>query len=48
VQHLPPVDEAFAKALGIGGGTVEALRADVRKTSNARSSSGSRRATSRA
>ena len=31
VQHLPPVDEAFAKALGIGGGTVEALRADVRK-----------------
>jgi trigger factor len=30
-QHLPPVDEAFAKALGIGGGTVEALRADVRK-----------------
>ena len=30
-EHLPPVDEAFAKALGIGGGTVEALRADVRK-----------------
>ena len=30
-QHLPPVDESFAKALGIGGGTVEALRADVRK-----------------
>ncbi len=30
-QHLPPVDEALAKALGIGGGTVEALRADVRK-----------------
>ena len=30
-QHLPPVDEVFAKALGIGGGTVEALRADVRK-----------------
>ena len=30
-QHLPPVDETFAKALGIGGGTVEALRADVRK-----------------
>ena len=30
-QHLPAVDEAFAKALGIGGGTVEALRADVRK-----------------
>ena len=30
-QHLPPVDEAFAKALGIGGGTVEALRSDVRK-----------------
>jgi len=30
-QHLPPVDEALAKALGIAGGTVEALRADVRK-----------------
>jgi trigger factor len=29
--HLPEVDEAFAKSLGIGGGTVEALRADVRK-----------------
>ena len=31
VPHLPEVDEAFAKALGIGGGTVEALRADIRK-----------------
>ena len=30
-QHLPEVDEAFAKSLGIGDGTVEALRADVRK-----------------
>ena len=30
-QHLPEVDEALAKALGIAGGTVEALRADVRK-----------------
>jgi trigger factor len=30
-QHLPPVDESLAKALGIAGGTVEALRADVRK-----------------
>jgi trigger factor len=30
-QHLPAVDEQLAKALGIGGGTVEALRADVRK-----------------
>jgi trigger factor len=30
-QHLPPVDESLAKALAIGGGTVEALRADVRK-----------------
>jgi len=29
--HLPPVDESLAKALGIAGGTVEALRADVRK-----------------
>jgi trigger factor len=30
-QHLPEVDEAFAKALGIQDGTVEALRADVKK-----------------
>jgi trigger factor len=30
-QHLPPVDESLAKSLAIGGGTVEALRADVRK-----------------
>lgn len=30
-QHLPEVDEAFAKSLGIAGGTVEALRADVKK-----------------
>ncbi len=31
VQHLPEVDEAFAQSLGIEGGTVEALRADVKK-----------------
>jgi trigger factor len=30
-QHLPAIDESLAKALGIAGGTVEALRADVRK-----------------
>ena len=30
-QELPPVDETLAKSLGIDGGTVEALRADVRK-----------------
>jgi trigger factor len=30
-QHVPAVDETFAKALGIAGGTVDALRADVRK-----------------
>jgi trigger factor len=30
-QHLPTVDEAFAKSLGIAGGTVEALRDDVKK-----------------
>jgi len=30
-QHLPEADEAFAKSLGIAGGTVEALRADVKK-----------------
>lgn len=29
--HLPEVDDAFAKALGIKEGTVEALRIDVRK-----------------
>ncbi len=29
--HLPTVDDAFAKALGIKDGTVEALRADVKK-----------------
>ncbi len=31
VQHLPAVDDAFAKALGIKEATVDALRADVRK-----------------
>jgi trigger factor len=31
VQNLPVVDEALAKSLGIKEGTVEALRADVRK-----------------
>ncbi len=30
-QQLPAVDESLAKALGIEGGTVQALRADVRK-----------------
>jgi trigger factor len=30
-QSLPVVDEAFSKSLGIAGGTVEALRADVKK-----------------
>ena len=34
-QHLPEVNDAFAKSLGIGGGgadaTVDALRADVKK-----------------
>jgi trigger factor len=30
-QQLPAIDEALAKALGIEGGTVEALRTDVRK-----------------
>jgi trigger factor len=29
--HLPDVDEALAKALGIADGTVEGLRADIRK-----------------
>ncbi len=30
-QHLPEVDEALAKSLGIQDGTVEALRADIKK-----------------
>jgi trigger factor len=30
-QHLPTVDEAFIKSLGIAAGTTEALRADVKK-----------------
>ena len=30
-QHLPEVNEAFAKSLGIADGKVEALRADVRR-----------------
>ena len=30
-QHLPEVDEAFVKSLGIADGSVEALRADVKK-----------------
>jgi trigger factor len=31
VPHLPEVDAAFAKSLGIAEGTVEALRADVKR-----------------
>lgn len=30
-QHLPDVDEGFIRSLGIAAGTVEALRADVKK-----------------
>ena len=30
-QHLPEVNEAFVKTLGIAAGTVEGLRADVKK-----------------
>jgi trigger factor len=30
-QHLPEVDESFAKALGIKEGTVEGLRADIKR-----------------
>ncbi|WP_284616974.1 trigger factor [Aquabacterium humicola] len=30
-QHLPAIDEAFVKSLGIADGTVEAMRADVKK-----------------
>jgi len=31
VQHLPEVDEAFVKSLGIADGTRESMRADVRR-----------------
>ena len=31
VQHLPTMDEAFVKSLGIADGTVDGLRADVKK-----------------
>jgi trigger factor len=31
VPNLPAVDEAFAKSLGIAEGTVEALRADIKR-----------------
>jgi trigger factor len=30
-QHLPEIDDAFAKSLGIADGTIEGLRADVKK-----------------
>jgi trigger factor len=30
-QHLPEVNEDFVKSLGIEAGTVEALRADIKK-----------------
>ena len=30
-QHLPEVDEAFAKSLGIADGSIEGLRADIRR-----------------
>jgi trigger factor len=30
-QHLPDIDDAFAKSLGIADGTVDGLRADVKK-----------------
>lgn len=30
-QHLPEVNEAFAKSLGIKDGTIEALRADIKR-----------------
>lgn len=30
-QHLPEVNEAFAKSLGIAEGTIEGLRADIKK-----------------
>ena len=45
--NLPDVNEALAKSLGIADPTVEGLRADIRKTSSAKSSSGCWRATRR-
>ncbi|NRF68632.1 trigger factor [Aquincola sp. S2] len=30
-QHLPDIDEAFVKSLGIADGTIDAMRADVKK-----------------
>ena len=30
-QHLPEVNEAFAKSMGVADGSVEALRADIRR-----------------
>jgi trigger factor len=30
-QHLPEIDEAFVKSLGIADGTIDAMRADVKK-----------------
>jgi trigger factor len=30
-QHLPEVDEAFARSLGIADGSIEGLRADIRR-----------------
>jgi trigger factor len=35
--HLPEVDEALAKSLGIADATVDGLRADIRQESGARS-----------
>ena len=35
--HLPEVNEAFAKSLGIADGTVEGLRADIKQEPRARS-----------
>ena len=40
-QHLPEVDEAFAKSLGIADGTVEACAPTCARTSSAKSSSAS-------
>jgi trigger factor len=34
VQHLPEVNEALAKALGVKDGSIEGLRADIRKNLN--------------
>lgn len=45
--NLPEVNEALAKSLGIADGSVEGLRADIKKNLSVKSSSAFSRATSK-